>query len=100
MLLRNDQSLGHHWVRLELVGADRNRSAIGASISVHTGDTVHHRHVMPTRSYLSQVELPVSVGLGTTSSIERVVIGWPDGARSEHRSLAVDTTHTIRQTVP
>ena len=24
VLLRNDQSLGHHWVRLELVGADRN----------------------------------------------------------------------------
>src|SRR5213075_446082 len=30
MLLRNDQALKHHWLRMKLVGTKANRSAIGA----------------------------------------------------------------------
>ena len=31
LLLRNDQKLGHHWLRLKLVGTTSNRDAIGAT---------------------------------------------------------------------
>jgi enediyne biosynthesis protein E4 len=30
LLLRNDQHLGHHWLRLKLIGSRANRDAIGA----------------------------------------------------------------------
>ncbi len=33
VLLRNDQKLGHHWLRVKLVGNKANRSAIGARSS-------------------------------------------------------------------
>jgi hypothetical protein len=36
---------------------------------------------MPTRSYLSQVELPLTFGLGGAPVIDSVVIVWPDGER-------------------
>ena len=42
---------------------------------------------MPTRSYLSQVELPVTFGLGDTTVVDELRITWPDG-RSE--VVAVD----------
>src|ERR1044072_2824736 len=35
MLLRNDQKLGRHWLRLKLVGTRSNRDAIGARVKVH-----------------------------------------------------------------
>jgi enediyne biosynthesis protein E4 len=37
------------------------------------------RQVMPTRSYLSQSELPVTIGLGRSDRIRSVEIIWPGG---------------------
>jgi hypothetical protein len=82
-LLRNDQDLDHKWLRFKLTGDKCNRDAIGAQLEVHLKDRVLHRQVSPTRSYLSQVELPVSFGLGHETKVERVVVKWPDGSQQD-----------------
>jgi enediyne biosynthesis protein E4 len=79
-LLRNDQQLGHDWLRLKLVGTQSNRDAIGAWVEVELEDRVLCRQVMPSRSYLSQVELPVTFGLGRDGEVRRVTVHWPRGA--------------------
>ena len=79
LLLRNEQALGHHWVRLRLVGGGGNRDAIGASVELTAGGVTQRRVVAPNRSYLSQNELPLTFGLGETASLESVVVRWPDG---------------------
>jgi hypothetical protein len=38
---------------------------------------------MPTRSYLSQSELPVTIGLGNSDRAESVEIIWPGGAKQK-----------------
>lgn len=96
-LLRNDQTLGHHWLRIKLIDNGRNTSAIGAALTLHTGERVQYRQVMPTRSYLSQVELPVTFGLGRETAIDKLVIRWPDGSIEERGELAVDKLHVIRR---
>ena len=48
-LLRNDQQLGHHWLRFKLVGTASNRDAIGAVVEVRLADRTLRRQVMPTR---------------------------------------------------
>ena len=47
---------------------------------------------MPTRSYLSQVELPLSFGLGTNSTVERLEVIALDGTTWEVPVPAVDRT--------
>jgi len=96
-LLRNEQTLGHHWLRLKLVGKKCNRDAIGALVEVETAGIVQKRIVMPTRSYLSQVELPVSFGLGDHSTINRVTIFWPDGSKQDVSDVTVDQSLTVEQ---
>ena len=78
-LLRNDQALKNHWLRVKLVGNLSNRDAIGALVELRIGDTTQTRRVSPTRSYLSQVELPVTFGLGAIDSVDRLTIYWPNG---------------------
>ncbi len=81
-LLRNDQSLGNHWLRFKLQGAKSNRDAIGAIVSVTLpDDTILTRVVMPTRSYQSQTELPVTFGLGKHDKVNSVVVTWPGGSK-------------------
>ncbi len=96
-LYRNDQQLGHHWLRLKLVGAGDNRNAIGARLALTAGGITQYRDLMPTRSYLSQVELPVTFGLGRHAAVDALDITWPDGTRQSLRPAAVDTTLTVIQ---
>lgn len=99
-LLRNDQTLKHHWLRLKLVSKYSNRDAIGAVIEVVAGGKTQRQQVMPTRSYLSQVELPVTFGLGNQTAIDRVTIYWPDGSKQDVPEAAPDQLLTIEQTPP
>ena len=99
LLLRNDQKLGHHWLRLKLVGngTTTNRDAIGAQIKVHVGPRTLWRQVMPTRSYLSQSELPVTIGLGTATKIDSIDIVWPGGNKQTITDVKIDGLTTVQQ---
>lgn len=90
LLLRNDQETGHRWLRFLLRGDGErvNRDAVGAWVEVEqetvAGPVVQRRRVMPTRSYQSQVEPVVTIGLGEAASVDdltRVDVLWPDGSR-------------------
>lgn len=96
-LLRNDQALGHHWVRLKLVGTRSNRDAIGAEVTLRAGGRTQWRTVMPTRSYLSQSELPVTFGLGQADRVESVEIRWPSGARQTLTQVPLDALTVVTE---
>jgi hypothetical protein len=89
-LLRNDQKLGRHWLRFKLTGTSSNRDAIGAWIEVDLKDQTLCRQVMPSRSYLSQVELPLTFGLGSEDKVRRVTIHWPRGNKQQINVDGVD----------
>lgn len=96
-LLRNDQATGHHWLRFKLQGSGKNRDAIGAKITVKLGDHVIERTVMPTKSYCSQSELPVTIGLGSLDTVSEASITWPNGTVSKVPLTKVDTLVTVQQ---
>ena len=89
-LLRNDQQLGNHWLRVDVSGPKQNRSAIGAQVKVEWANGKQIGQVMPTRSYLSQSELPVTFGLGKIDTIERVTVTWPGGQKKVIDSPKID----------
>jgi hypothetical protein len=97
LLLRNDQSLGHRWIRFKLTGTKSNRDAIGAWITVQAGGQTLARHVMPTRSYLSQSELPVTFGLGKMGRLDEVEITWPDGQKQKVTNVELNSTTVVEQ---
>lgn len=96
-LLRNDQKLGHHWLRIKLKGTQANRDAIGATVEIPLQDKTIRRMVMPTRSYLSQFELPLSIGLGNTATISKLTVHWPGGGSQVLENVAADQSITIEQ---
>jgi len=99
-LYRNDQQLGHHWLRLKLVGTGGNRDAIGARLALTAGGVTQYRDLIPTRSFMSQVELPVTFGLGGLGAVDAVQITWPDGSRQSLTPATLDTTLMVMQPGP
>jgi hypothetical protein len=98
ILLRNDQALGHHWLRVRLVQPPPNVHAIGAGIELEAGGVTQYRQVMPARSYLSQVELPVTFGLGDAAAAESLNVTWPDGERQSMTGVPAGRLLTIERT--
>ncbi|HTG44464.1 MAG TPA: CRTAC1 family protein, partial [Verrucomicrobiae bacterium] len=86
LLLRNDQNLGHHWIRLKLTGKKGNREAIGAWVHARAGGKDIWRQVTSTRSYLSQSELPITIGLGKETGTELLEVKWPDGTQQKFKA--------------
>ena len=97
LLLRNDQTTGHRWLRFKLQGTTSNRDAVGAVVELQLGNQTLRRQVMPARSYLSQVELPVTFGLGRDAKIDRVAVTWPDGTRQPIQDYELDKSTLVRQ---
>jgi hypothetical protein len=97
VLLRNDQRLERRWLRLKLEGGECNRDAIGAIVEVKVGSTVQRRTVNPTRSYLSQVELPLTFGLDRAEKVDHLSVTWPHGEKQEFSNLAADTVYLLRE---
>jgi hypothetical protein len=78
-LLRNDQATGHYWLRIVALGRSANRNSVGAWVTVESGPNRQSLQVMPTKSYLSQSELPLTFGLGRAAEATRVTVAWPGG---------------------
>lgn len=92
LLLRNDQALKNNWLRLKLTGTKSNHDAIGAWVHARIDGKDHWRHVMPTRSYLSQSELLVTIGIGKQSAVESLEVKWPNGSTQKIQARPGETT--------
>ncbi|MGE0606338.1 MAG: CRTAC1 family protein [Pirellulales bacterium] len=96
-IVQNNQKLGHHWLRLKLVGTRSNRDAIGALVEAHIDGRAYQRYVMPTRGYLSQSELTVTFGLGEHDTFKKVRVYWPDGSIQTIEQPELDKLHIVEQ---
>ena len=97
-LLRNDRTSGHHWLRVRLQGSGEvNRSAIGAWVELTAGGVTRRAQVMPTRSYLSQVERTLTFGLGSAEKVDRLQVRWTDGTTQEVKVAGVDRVVEVRK---
>lgn len=83
LLLRNDQKTLHRYSRVKLTGSRSNRDAIGARVVLRNSARSWQAQVMPTRSYLSQVELPLTFGFGNAELPNEMEVFWPSGAQQK-----------------
>ena len=98
-LLRNDQALGNHWLRVRLRGngTSGNRDGYGALVTLVNSGGTQKRLVSTTRSYLSQTEAPVTFGLGKSPQVERLEIRWTDGQTQSLDVSEVDRELLVEQ---
>jgi hypothetical protein len=97
VLLRNDQRLGHHWLRLKVIGSRSNRDAVGAWVKVHVDGRTLSQQVMPTKGYLSQSELTLTFGLDRASRVDGAEVVWPGGRTQKLGPLKIDALNIVRE---
>ncbi|HMI52117.1 MAG TPA: CRTAC1 family protein [Candidatus Saccharimonadales bacterium] len=97
VLLRNNVGRSNSWIGIRLVGTKSNRDAMGAKLTLETGNRRLTRWVTGGSSYLSSHDRRVLFGLGRAKADSQVdvAIEWPSGASTTARSLEINRYHQI-----
>lgn len=99
-LLQNRAPTKGGWIGFELRGAQGNRDAIGARVTLTAGGRTQRREVRGTCSYDSYVDLRCLFGLGAATSVEQVVVRWPRGAVTTIPAPAIGQYHRLEEPTP
>jgi enediyne biosynthesis protein E4 len=99
-LLRNAAKTGTHWLTLKLVGgAKSSRDAIGAKVFLTAGGVRQRVDVVSGASYSSSSDPRAHFGLGTSTTVEKLEVYWPSGAKQAVVVPGVDRILTIGEAV-
>jgi hypothetical protein len=95
-ILRNDCDTGHV-ANVYLRGTVSNRFGVGATVRIESALGVQVRQLVLARGYMSSSEPMLHFGLGTDTSIKRMVVTWPSGHVQEFENLPVDRRFTVTE---
>lgn len=100
VLLRNNVAHENSWIGFQLTGKRSNRDAIGAKLTLQSGERRLVRWITGGSSYLSSHDKRVVFGLGraTAQALSTVEIRWPSGQTQKISGLAANRYHAIEET--
>ena len=75
-VLRNDTDNTSQWLCIKLIGTHCNRDAIGARVTLVSGDSTQIREVKSGSGYLSQNDLRLHFGLGNAAQVGTLTVRW------------------------
>jgi ASPIC and UnbV/FG-GAP-like repeat len=76
---RERDSANHHFLQIQFIGDSLNKNGLGTWVELHYGNGKKQVYEnTPYRGYLSTIQSIAHFGLGNTSSIDSLIIKWPD----------------------
>ena len=99
-LLKQSTRPPYHWIILKLTGTRSNRSALGAKVRLIANGHIQFAEVQSGGSYLSQSDLRLHFGLGSSARIDRIEIQWPSGIRQVLKDVPGDRVLAIEEREP
>ena len=81
-----------HYLKVKLQGISPNTFGIGARVNLYWNKMKQVLEQMPTRGFESSVEPVLNFGLGKTSSVDSIVVLWPDQKMQVIKNIQTDTT--------
>ena len=96
-LWRNDDGTGNQYLKVRLVGVSPNTEAAGARIRATVGDEEMLREIVIGSNYTSQNPAVQVFGLGEASSVDSLVVEWPDGRTTTRTNVSAGQTLVVEQ---
>ena len=99
-LLYKNNGNSNRWLHVKLTGVANNKSAIGTLVTAVTGSTRQKRYVDGGSGFLSQPSLPVEFGFGSTTTVDSLIVKWPDGFQKYLTNVATNQVLSLTETNP
>ena len=91
---RNLKGNRNHWLQVDLQGVKSNRHAIGAQLTVKSGDFLVYKEVKGAEGFGATSQMRQHFGLGPRARIDSLEIRWPSGLTQKFEKL--DANQIIR----
>src|SRR6184192_538815 len=90
----------NRFLQVRLEGAEANRFAIGAKVTLWSGAQQFFQEEEPTRGFQSSVDYVLTFGVGPRDTIDSVKVEWPgrEGGVSLLTHVATNQRLTVRET--
>jgi hypothetical protein len=87
-IYENISTTGNHWIKLRLVGdgTTMSRDALGALVYVTAGGSTQVTEIASGSSTTSTEDLRQHFGLGSTTTVDSIVVVWPRRGTVESRT--------------
>jgi enediyne biosynthesis protein E4 len=95
MLLVNMAASKNHWLGVVLQGTVSNRDAIGAKVTVAAGGRKYVQEVRSGSSYISNNDMRLHFGLGSSERVDAVEVRWPNGVSETFPGIDADRFVTL-----
>lgn len=95
--LRNLSNEPGHHIAFKLIGANGNRDAIGARLTLNAGGQRWIKTVRAGDGYLSQSSKRAHFGLGDINEIDSLEVRWPGGKTQTYKHLRIDNLYEIEE---
>jgi len=96
-LLRNDGGNKNHWLMVDVRRPGGKSQAVGARVTVTSGQLVQIQDAVPVRGYLSQADPRCHFGLGQAGKADTVEIRWPDRTKTVLKDVPVNQVLKVIQ---
>jgi enediyne biosynthesis protein E4 len=87
----------NNYLGVFLKGKDKNTFAVGSKIKVYCDAQIFTREVIPSRGFQSCMDYKQIFGLGKRTTIDSMIVVWPDRTYTRFLHPEINKTDTIRQ---
>ena len=96
-LVHNVSQNTGHWIALKLKGTKSNRDGIGARVEVMAGGRRFMQERVAGSGYLSQNDDRLHFGIGTATSVDKILVHWPSGHEQTLTDQPIDRVLTVEE---
>ena len=95
-LYKNTSPTGN-FTEIDAVSTSANKFAIGSHVTLYSGSNQYTQEVRAGRGVRMQNPYRLFFGLGTNTTIDSVVVKWPNGNKEKFTGLAINKMYTLTE---
>lgn len=97
IILKNNNPVKRNWLTVSFKGDSLNKFAIGAKAYLFTSKGLQYQQLMLTRGFQSSCEPRLHFGLDSLTSIDSVLIVWPNQHYQVLKKVPINTQINVKQ---
>jgi hypothetical protein len=92
-----DSLTNNTYLKIKLEGEKKNKFAIGSTVKIYYDNKVYVQELIPSRGFQSSMDYVMTIGLGSTKTIDSLRVIWPDDKTQKLTNIKTNTTLTLQQ---
>lgn len=94
----NEAILKNNFLRVKLQGSKENERGIGAKVKVFCKGQQYYQEESPVRGFQSSSDPVLNFGIGKNTSVDSIIVIWPNDAIQKLNTVKPNQTLTVRLT--